>query len=81
MGPGSRVVTQPNPFFVLQIPSVALRESCLRVSHGYKAYAKLGWGATRQTMVLSETDIAFGIVFLKASFMEIYWLKWKYRKK
>lgn len=36
---------------------------------------------TQKTMVVMNQVSAFGIVFLKASFMEIYWLKCKYRKK
>ena len=58
----------PNPSFVLQTPFVVLWESCLRVSHGYKAYAKLGLEETLKPWYPMNQVFAPGIVFLEVSF-------------
>ena len=59
--------TAPKISFVLQIPFVALCESQLGVSHGYKAYAKLGLEEILKTMVPCKLGICTRHCVVEAS--------------
>lgn len=66
--PGARVLAPSlNPSFVWQLPFAALCESCLVVSQGYKAYAKLGL-ENPEDWYLMNGEFTLGIVVLEASF-------------